>query len=113
LASAYAALYAPGVTSDDNIKIGQQAIEAFQTVLQRNPNNVNSAKGIAGIYYNMKEFEKACHKIYRVPFLEPETYVIKEFDVMLRGFVQDKWDRIEKKTKQRFFVNRSFKYPGS
>lgn len=30
---------------------------------------------------------------------------------MLKGSVQEKWDRNEKKTKRRFFVNRTFRYP--
>jgi hypothetical protein len=63
-------------------------------------------------FYRMKEFERACHKIYKVPFLGPETYVVKEFDVFLTGAVNEKWDKNEKKTKRRFYVNRMFRYPG-
>lgn len=62
-------------------------------------------------FFKMKEFEKTRHVISVVPFLEPETYRIREFDVMLTGFVQEKWDKNEKKTKRRFFINRSFTYP--
>jgi len=62
-------------------------------------------------FCKMKEFERMFHVIYGVLFLDPETYEIKEFDVVLTGSLQEKWDRNEKKTKQRFFVNRSFKYP--
>jgi hypothetical protein len=62
-------------------------------------------------FFKIKEFERTCHMIYGVPFLEPETYVVKEFDVKLSGAVVEKWNKKEKKTKRRFFVNRSFKYP--
>ena len=31
---------------------------------------------------------------------------------MLKGSVQEKWDRNEKKTKRQFFVDRTFRYPG-
>jgi len=62
-------------------------------------------------FFKMKEFEKTCHVIYSVPFLEPETYEVKEFDIMLTGFVQEKWDKNAKKTTRRFFINRSFTYP--
>jgi hypothetical protein len=62
-------------------------------------------------FFKMKKFENTCHMIYSVPFLEPETYKIKEFDVMLTGIIQEKWDKNEKKTKRRFFINRSFTYP--
>jgi len=59
----------------------------------------------------MKEFEKTCHIIYTVPFLEPGTYKVKEFDVMLTEFVQERCDKQLKKTKRKFFINRSFTYP--
>jgi tetratricopeptide (TPR) repeat protein len=63
----------PGGESDENKKIGQQAIEAFQLVLQRNPKNANSAKGIAGLYLQMKEFEKAKEYHQKVIQLEPNN----------------------------------------
>ena len=59
----------------------------------------------------MKEFERTCHIIYAVPFLEPETYKVKEFDVMLTGFIEEKWDKKLRKTKRKFLINRSFTYP--
>ena len=64
-------------------------------------------------FLKMKEFENTCHITYGVLFLEPETYKVKEFDVMLTGFIQEKWDKNEKKTKRRFFINRSFTFPDS
>ena len=63
-------------------------------------------------FIKMKEFERTCHRVYGVPFLDPETHEVKEIDVMLTGYVQENWDKFKKKTKQRFFVNRSFTYPG-
>ena len=62
-------------------------------------------------FFKMKEFENTYHIIYDVPFLELETYKVKEFDIMLTGHIQEKWDKNEKKTKRRFFINRSFSYP--
>ena len=62
-------------------------------------------------FFKMKEFERTCHTIYGVPFLEPETYEVKEFDVRLSGAVVERWDKGEKKTRRRFFINRSFRYP--
>jgi len=47
-------------------------------------------------FFRMKEFEKICHNIYAVPFLEPETYKVKEFDVMLTGFIEEKWGKRQK-----------------
>ena len=62
-------------------------------------------------FYKMQQFEKTCYSIYGVPFLEPETYVVKEFDIHLAGFIKEKWNKAERKTKRQFFVNRSFTYP--
>ena len=62
-------------------------------------------------FFKMKEFEKTRHIIYTVPFLEPETYKVKEFDVALVGFIDEKWDKQQKKTQRKFFVHRSFTYP--
>jgi hypothetical protein len=62
-------------------------------------------------FFKMKEFERTCHIVYTVPFLESETDEVKEFDVMLTGFINEKWDKNLKKTKRQFFVNRSFTYP--
>jgi len=62
-------------------------------------------------FFKMKEFESVSHFICGVPFWQEETGEVKEFDVILTGIVQEKWDKKAKKTKRRFFVNRSFRYP--
>ena len=62
-------------------------------------------------FFKIREFERICHVIQSVPFLESETDEVKEFDVRLSGFVSEKWDKKEKKTKRQFFVNRLFRYP--
>jgi tetratricopeptide (TPR) repeat protein len=59
LATAYANQFIPGAESDDNIKMGMQAIDEFKKVLADDPSNVNSVAGIASIYFNMKKFEEA------------------------------------------------------
>ena len=59
-------------------------------------------------FFKIKEFERTCHRIYGDPFLEPETYEVRELDVTLAGSVEEKWDEKERKTKRRFFINRSF-----
>jgi hypothetical protein len=62
-------------------------------------------------FFKMQEFERTCHTVFAVPFLEPETYEIKEFDVVLKGSVREKWDRKEKKTQRQFFIDRTLRYP--
>jgi tetratricopeptide (TPR) repeat protein len=53
LASAYAGQYIPGAPSDENVRVGQQAIQEWQQVLEKDPNNLNAIDGIASIQYNM------------------------------------------------------------
>ena len=59
LATAYAQQYIPGGDSPDNIKIGKQAVEAFEDVLRMKPDETTAIASIAQIYYNMREFDKA------------------------------------------------------
>lgn len=59
LATAYAQQYVPGGDSDENVKIGQQAISAFEDVLKMDPKNTTALASIGQIYYNMKDFDKA------------------------------------------------------
>jgi tetratricopeptide (TPR) repeat protein len=59
LATAYAQQYIPGAETEDNTRLGQQAIDAYKQVLDRDPKNVNSVKGIAYLYLQMKRFEDA------------------------------------------------------
>jgi tetratricopeptide (TPR) repeat protein len=53
LATAYANQYIPGAPSDDNIRMGKQAIAEFQQVLDKDANNLSAIDGIGSIIYNM------------------------------------------------------------
>jgi len=59
LATALAQNVVPGLTTPDNLKNAQQAISIFQEVLNKEPNDVNSLKNIASIYFSIKQFDKA------------------------------------------------------
>jgi tetratricopeptide (TPR) repeat protein len=59
LATAYAQQYIPGGDSPENLKTGQQAIDAFENVLTMDSKNTTALASIGQIYYNMKDFEKA------------------------------------------------------
>jgi tetratricopeptide (TPR) repeat protein len=68
LATAFVSQYIPGVDSPDNLRTAQQAIDEYQKVIDANPardQKVNSAKGIAYLYLNMKRFDDA-KKFYRM-----------------------------------------------
>lgn len=68
LATAFVSQYIPGVDSPDNLRTAQQAIDEYQKVIDANPardQKVNSAKGIAYLYLNMKKWDDA-KKYYRM-----------------------------------------------
>jgi tetratricopeptide (TPR) repeat protein len=68
LATAFVSQYIPGVDSPDNNRTAQQAIDEYQKVIDDKPSReqkVNSAKGIAYLYLNMKKWEDA-KKYYRM-----------------------------------------------
>ena len=68
LATAYAQQYIPGVETSDNTRFAEQAIDQYQDVLNGNPVSsarINSAKGIAYLYLQMKKFDDS-KKSYRM-----------------------------------------------
>src|SRR5216684_8782436 len=80
LATAFAQQYIPGADTPENNKMAEQAVEQYRHVLEMKPardQRVNSAKGIAYLYLNMKKFDDA-KKYYRmaadVDPNDPEPY---------------------------------------
>jgi tetratricopeptide (TPR) repeat protein len=59
LATAFAQQYIPGADTPDNNRMGEQAIDQYQQVLQVDRKNINSIKGIAYLYLQMKKFNLA------------------------------------------------------
>src|SRR5580698_5819912 len=59
LATALAQNVVPGLTTPDNLKTAQQAIDTFQEVLAADPTDVNSLKGVASLYFNIKKLDEA------------------------------------------------------
>ena len=84
LATAYASQYIPGAPSDQNVRLGTQAVNEFKEVLQLDPNNSSAIDGIgsilfqmAGTPYDPKKFEES--KSYHQKHIElkpndPEPY---------------------------------------
>lgn len=73
LATAYAEQYVPGGDTPENIKMGQQAINAFQSVLKINPDDANAIGSIGQIYYQMKDFDKAKEYQMKLMKLQPNN----------------------------------------
>jgi len=69
LATAYATQYIPGAPSDENIKMGNEAVKEFQDVLSVDPNNISAIDGIGSILFNM-----AGTPYSREKFEESKTY---------------------------------------
>jgi tetratricopeptide (TPR) repeat protein len=59
LATALAQNVAPGVTTPDNLKTANEAINIFKQVLADKPDDINSMKQIAGIYFSIKDLDQA------------------------------------------------------
>jgi tetratricopeptide (TPR) repeat protein len=59
LATALSQNIVPGLDTPENLKTADQAISIFQEVLAKDPNDVNSLKQIAGIYFNIKKLDDA------------------------------------------------------
>jgi tetratricopeptide (TPR) repeat protein len=84
LATAYASQYIPGAPSEENVRMGEQAIQEFQSVLKDDSKNLAAIDGIGSILYNMggtpydpKKFEES--KEYHKKHIElkpddPEPY---------------------------------------
>ncbi|MBI1956371.1 MAG: tetratricopeptide repeat protein [Acidobacteria bacterium] len=59
LATTYAVQYVPGSETEENLKIGEQAVAEYKGVLQADPNNVGCISGIANLYFQMKRMDEA------------------------------------------------------
>jgi tetratricopeptide (TPR) repeat protein len=59
LATALAQNVVPGLDTVENLKTANQAINIFKDVLAKDPNDVNSLKQVAGIYFQIKKLDDA------------------------------------------------------
>lgn len=84
LATALAQNIVPGLDTAENLKTADQAISIFQEVLAKKPDDVNSIKQIAGIYFSIKKLDDAKtwqKKVLAVDAKDPEAaYTIGVID---------------------------------
>ena len=71
LGTALAQNVVPGLDTPDNLKTANQAIAIFKDALAKNPGDVNSVKQIAGIYFSIKNLNKAKEWQKKVLALNP------------------------------------------
>ena len=81
LATAYSQQYVPGSEDAENKRIGEQAVEQYKKVIESpNPSKeqlINSTKGVAGLYLQMKRFDDSRQYYVKVSELDqndPEPY---------------------------------------
>jgi tetratricopeptide (TPR) repeat protein len=98
LATAFAQQYIPGADAPDNNKMAEQAIDQYKEVLQRDPKNVNSVKGIAYLFLQMKKFNDAKDYYRKATDLDPndpEPY----YSVAVIDWTQTYQPRMEERAK--------------
>ncbi len=71
LATAYAQQYVPGEGSPGNIRNAQLAIDEYRRVLEKDPQSVNSLKGIAYLQREMRQFDQARDSYKKAVEIDP------------------------------------------
>ena len=72
LATAYAQQVVPDLTTPDNMKNANLAIQGFQSVLDKDPKDIGSLKGIAGLYFQIDKFDEAKQWQQKVLAVDPQ-----------------------------------------
>jgi tetratricopeptide (TPR) repeat protein len=72
LATAYMQQVVPDLTTPENLKNAQLAIDSYQKVLDEHPNDINSLKGIASLYLSMDKFDEAKNWQIKVLAVDPK-----------------------------------------
>ncbi|HWR15690.1 MAG TPA: tetratricopeptide repeat protein [Terriglobales bacterium] len=98
LATAYANQYIPGADTPENNRNAEQAIQEFKNVLQKDPQNITSLKGIASLYFQMKKFEEAKEynrKVIAADPNDPESY----YSIAVINWTETYQPRMEERNK--------------
>ena len=72
LATAYAQQVVPDLKTPENLKYANLAINSFNLVLQKDPNDISSLKGIAGLYFEIDNYDQAKQMQKRVLGVDPK-----------------------------------------
>jgi tetratricopeptide (TPR) repeat protein len=101
LATAYAQQYIPGADTPENNRNAEQAIEQYKQVIERHPSReqkMNSTKGTAYLYLQMKKFDQAkefYRKALELDPNDPEPY----YSVAVIDWTESYQPRMEAKAK--------------
>jgi len=112
LATVYAQQYVPGVDTPENLRNAQLAIEQYKQVLEKDPSNVTSLKGIGFLYMQQKKFDDS-REYYKKAIdadpNDPETY----YSVGVIDWTQTYKDAADLKGKEGIKVEDELKGKGS
>jgi len=72
LATALSQNVVPNLNTPENLKTAQQAIDTFKEVIQEHPDDVNSLKGVASLYFNTTKFDDAKEWQKKVLAIDPK-----------------------------------------
>jgi tetratricopeptide (TPR) repeat protein len=71
LATAYSYQVVPNLDTPENLKIAQKAMDGFNAILAKNPNDLTALKQIASIQRNIKQFDQAKATEQKIISLDP------------------------------------------
>jgi len=75
LATGYAQQFAPGSPTEENQKIADLAVQTFQKVLDKDPTNKTAMAGIASIYQNNAQYDKAREAYIKNAEIDPQNHI--------------------------------------
>jgi tetratricopeptide (TPR) repeat protein len=84
LATAYAQQVVPDLTTPENMKNANLAMQGFQEVLAKDPKDINSLKNMASLYFNIGKYDDAKQWQMKVLAVDPQdaeaAYTIGSID---------------------------------
>jgi tetratricopeptide (TPR) repeat protein len=84
LATAYAQQVVPDLTTPENMKNANLAMQGFQSVLEKDPKDINSLKNMASLYFNIDKYDEAKQWQMKVLAVDPQdaeaAYTIGSID---------------------------------
>ena len=72
LATAYSYQVIPNLDSPENLKTAQKALDGFNAVLAKDPNDLNALKQVASIHRNIKQYDQAKADEQKIISLDPK-----------------------------------------
>jgi len=101
LATAFAQQYIPGVDAEDNNRMAQQAIEQYKRVIDSSAakeQQINSTKGIAYLYLQMKKFDDAKNYYRKAAEMDPNDPEVY-YSIGVIDWTQSYQPRMEERAK--------------